>query len=257
MEKDTRISWQDVSFPCKIYEPGFGEISRVIIAVHGFGGTRNSPAVAAVADEMAFYNTATLCFDLPAHGDHPMGAWDLTLANCRGCLMAVAEYARSEWPDAEFCLMATSFGGYIALLAMDDLKELLGRIKVVLRSPAVRMHKTFLAAARTDEEDFLKRGRITCGYDRKMDIPYRFYEELQINNACANYEMPMMIVQGDQDEQVLPEDVEFFRLLNDQAKLVILPGCDHRFLHEGQLDMLVDLARDWFLCEDVLLCEWQ
>lgn len=257
MEKTMVLSRAGMEIPCKLYIPEYGNVSRCVIAVHGFGGNRNSPAVAAVADEMAFYNTATIIFDLPAHGDNPMGAWDLTLENCRNTLLAVAQYAQSLWPEAEFCLMGTSFGGYVALLAMDDLKELLGRIKVVLRSPAVRMHKTFLAVARIDEEEYLKRGRIVCGYDRKMDIPYRFYEELQVNNACANYEMPMMIIQGDRDELVLPEDVEFFRLLNDQAKLVIIPECDHRYLHEGQLDMIVDLARDWFLCEDVLLCEWR
>ena len=89
-----------------------------------------------------------------------------------------------------------------------------------------------------------------------MEIPYSFYEELTQNNAMANYDMPLMILQGDRDDIVRPRDVEYFRLLNDQAKLVVFPGTDHRFKRDGELEMIVDLTRDWFLCEEVLLSDW-
>ena len=257
MERILVLPWAELQVPCKIYEPGYGEISRVIVGVHGFGGDKDSSVIAAIGEEMGFYKTATISFDFPGHGDSPLPARMLNLSNCHKSLMCAVDLAKQLYPTAEeFCIFATSFGAYVTLLAMDELKERLGHIKLVLRAPAVRMAETFLTMARLSEEQFLKKGRVICGFERKMEISYSFYEELTTHNAMANYDMPMMILQGDCDDIVLPHDVEFFRLLNEQAKLVMFPGTDHRFKREGELDMIVDLARDWFLCEEVLLSEW-
>lgn len=258
MERLLSVPCEELQVPCKIYEPGFGEIRRVVIGVHGFGGDKESSVLAAIGEEMGLYQTATVTFDFPGHGESPMPARTLNLTNCRKSLMAAVDTARERFPNAEeFCIFATSYGAYVTLLAMDELTEMLGHIKLALRAPAVRMAETFLTIARLSEEEFLKKGRVICGFERKMEIPYSFYEELTTHNAMANYDMPLMILQGDRDDIVLPHDVEFFRLLNEQSKLVMFPGTDHRFKGEGELDMIVDLARDWFLCEDVLLSEWQ
>lgn len=258
MERTLMLPCQELQVPCKIYDPDCGPIRRVLIGVHGFCGDKDSSVIAAVAEEMGFYQTATISFDLPGHGESPLPGRSLNLENCHRSLMTAVDLARELYPAAEeWCIMATSYGAYITLLAMDELKDLLGHIKLTLRAPAVRMAETFLTMARCSQEQLLKKGRVVCGFGKKMEIPYSFYEELAIHNAMANYDMPMMILQGDQDDIVLPRDVEFFRLLNEQAKLVMFPGTDHRFKGEGELDMIVDLARDWFLCEDVLLSEWQ
>ena len=258
MERTLMLPCDELEVPCKIYDPGYGTIRRVVIGVHGLFGDKESSVIAAVAEEMGFYQTATVTFDLPGHGESAMPGRTVNLRNCHRSLMTTVEYARELYPEAEeWCVFATSFGAYVTLLAMDELKELLGHIKLTLRAPAVRMAETFLTMARCSQEELLKKGRVICGFDRKMEIPYSFYEELTTHNAMANYDMPIMILQGALDDIVLPHDVEFFRLLNEQSKLVMFPYTDHRFKGEGELDMIVDLTRDWFLCEDVLLSEWQ
>ena len=45
--------------------------------------------------------------------------------------------------------------------------------------------------------------------------------------------------------------------LNEQSKLVIIPGASHRFLEDGAWDMVLDLTRDWFEFEQVLCCDWE
>ena len=257
MERTTLISCGEMQIPCKIFEPGFDDVDQVLIGIHGFGGSKDSSVISAVAEEMFFYRTATVSFDFPAHGESPVGDRDLNLTNCIRCLMAAVEHAKAQFPEAKrYAVFASSFGAYIALLAIDELKEALGRFKMVLRCPAVRMNKSFLKIARMDEKLLMKTGRILCGYERKMELGYSFYEQLLMNNAVADHDMPMLILQGDQDEYVDLEDVEFFRLLNGKSRLVLIPGATHRFNHEGDLDMLVDLTRDWYLCEEVLLCEY-
>ena len=258
MNETMILSRGDLRIPVLTYEPDYSAGSRVLIAVHGFGGDMRSSVIGAIAEEMGFYDTFTIAFDFPAHGESPMTARELTLDTCQHSLLEVVDFAKARWPQArEYCLLASSFGAYIALLAIDGLRERLGRFKVVLRCPAVRMNKTFLKLARTDEEGLMKKGRIICGYDRKMELGYSFFEQLQQNNAVADHDMPMLILQGDQDELIDLEDIEFFRILNGKSCLVMIPGATHRFNHEGELDMIVDLARDWYLCEEVLLCEYK
>ena len=257
MERNILLPWGEMNIPCRVYEPDFSDVDQVVIGVHGFGGNKDSSVLRAVAEEMYFYRTATIVFDFPGHGESAASSLELNLRNCKGCLMAVAELAQELFPHVEkFGLFASSFGAYVGLYALDDLMENLGRMKIVLRAPAVRMNKTFLKLARMDEAQLLKKGRVICGYERKMEIPYSFYEELLKTNVVADYDLPMMILEAELDDLVDAEDVEFFRLLNGKSCLVTIPGAGHRFDHEGEMDMIVDLTRDWFLCEEVLLCEY-
>ena len=258
MDQHTILTHGDLRIPIMTTEPDYSTGTRVLIAIHGFGGDMHSSVISAVAEEMSFYNTHTIAFDFPAHGESPMHARELSLDTCQRTLLTVVDYAMARWPQArEFCVLASSFGAYIALLAIDELKDRLGRFRLVLRCPAVRMNKTFLKIARTDDAGLMKMGRIICGYERKMELGYDFFEQLQRSNAVADHDMPMLILQGDQDELIDLEDIEFFRLLNGRSCLVMIPGATHRFNHEGELDMIVDLARDWYLCEEVLLCEYK
>ena len=256
MDYSTILECGDLRIPVLTYEPEYSDHSRVLIGIHGFGGDMHSTVIEAVAEEMGFYNTAAIAFDFPAHGESPMEDRQFSLDTCQRSLLQVVDFARERWPQAkEFCVLASSFGAYIALLAIDGLRERMGRFKMVLRCPAVRMNKTFLKMARTDEAGLLKKGRILCGYERKLELGYSFFEQLEYNNAVADHDMPMLILQGDQDELIDLDDIEFFRLLNGKSRLVMIPGATHRFNHEGELDMIIDLARDWYLCEEVLLCE--
>ena len=256
MDFTTTLERDDLRIPVLTYEPDYSDHSRVLIGVHGFGGDMHSSVIEAIAEEMGFYNTATVAFDFPAHGESPMLDIEFNVDTCQRTLLAVVDWAKERWPQAkEYCVLASSFGAYIALLAIDGLREKMGRFKMVLRCPAVRMNKTFLKIARTDDAGLMKKGRIICGYERKMELGYSFFEQLERNNAVADHDMPMLILQGDADELIDLEDIEFFHLLNGKSALVMIPGATHRFNHEGELDILVDLARDWYLCEEVLLCE--
>ena len=258
MDQHTILTYGDLQIPILTHEPDYSTGTRVLIAIHGFGGNMHSSIIGAIAEEMSFYNTHTIAFDFPAHGESPMHDTQFNLDTCQRTLLTVVDYARARWPQAEeFCVLATSFGAYIALLAIDDLKERLGRFKMVLRCPAVRMNTVFLNIIRMDDKSLLRHGRVVCGYERKLELGYGFFEQLQQNNAVADHDMPMLILQGDQDELIDLDDIDFFRLLNGKSCLVMLPGATHRFNHEGEMDMIIDLARDWYLCEEVLLCEYK
>lgn len=244
--------------PLKIYRPDEGPVSRVVLGVHGLGSSKESTVLAAIGEEMLLYHTATVCFDFPAHGESPMSDRELRLENCGGSLMTVVEFAQEEFPEAgDYCVFATSFGAYVTLLTLEALEMMLEHVKIVLRAPAIRAADILLRIAAVEEAEFLRRGRVTYGFKRKIELPYNFYEDLKNNPAMLNYESPMLLIMGDEDEVVPLEDVLVFRRMNDESKLVIFRETDHRYKQDGELDRLVDLSRDWFQFEDVLLDDWQ
>ena len=68
--------------------------------------------------------------------------------------------------------------------------------------------------------------------------------------------IPMLILQGEEDAYIRADDIQQFNRINEEAKLVTIPGASHRFLEEGAWDMVLDLTRDWFEYEQVLLSDW-
>lgn len=258
MERTVLLTPGELQIPCKIYEPDYGSVTRVVIGVHGFCGHKNNAVLRAVADEMVMYGTATVCFDFPAHGESPMSDRALSLRNCVDVLCAVASWVTEQYSGTQSCIFASGFGAFVTVLAQEELAEILGTVRLVLQTPDFRMADSLLAMKQMTEEAFRKAGRVTIGRvdDRRIEVPFSFYEELRMAISYMDFDMPMLLIHGECDEIVKLKDVEHFRRINEKAQLVIIPGADHQFRGEGQWDMVVDLTRDWFLCEEVLLCEY-
>ena len=257
MEKTFLLSQGELKIPCKISEPDCGGVRRVVPGVHGFRGSANDAIQAGIAEEMEMFYSATLRFDFPAHGESPMDSGAFTLQNCRDTLLTVARYAREQYPRVEdLCIFATGFGAYVTRISLQDLLEMPGRVKLVVQTPSVRMDETLLAMKGITRETFWAMDRITFPAKRPFDVSYRFYEELQENNALTAYPIPMLILHGEEDAYIRMSDIQQFHRINERSKLVIIPGTSHRFLEDGAWDMVLDLTRDWFAFEQVLLSDW-
>jgi pimeloyl-ACP methyl ester carboxylesterase len=180
-----------------------------------------------------------------------------TLENCVDTLLAVAEYARKQYPEVEdLCIFATGFGAYVTLIALQDLLEMPGKVKLVVQTPSVRMHETLLSMLRMSRETLWAMHKAVIRAPRPFEVTYRFFEELQEHIALTTYPIPMLILHGEDDSYIRMTDVQQFHRINEQSKLVIIPGASHRFLEDGAWDMVLDLTRDWFEFEQVLLSDW-
>ena len=259
MEKRFVIQREQYEIPCRLELPEYGTVNRLIISVHGFCGSKDEMIQSFLGEEMALFGYATVRFDFPAHGENPMTDRELTLGNCTQTLLAVAEWARQEYPEIPKCMFATGFGAFVTVQALEDLTEILGSVRLVLQTPDFRMADTLLSMKNITQETLRKQGRVTIGRvtDRKIEVPYSFYEELRGTMVYMDYEMPILLIVGECDEVLNVEDVAHFRRINEQSKLVEIPGADHQFRTEGAWDMVVDLTRDWFEWEQVLLCDYQ
>ena len=256
MEKEFLLQHGELTIPVKVNEPDF-EIRRVVLGVHGLTGSAMDDIQAAIAEEMEFFYSVVYRFDFPAHGESPLDGTYFTLKNCRETLMAVAAHIKASYPDVEdLCIFATGFGAYVTLTCLEDMLDLPGNIRLVLQTPSVRMHETLLAMKRTTKATLRAMGKMTFNTQRPLDVTYEFYKELENTLAFITYPIPMLILHGEEDAYIRMEDIQSFARINDQSKLVIIPGTSHRFLEEGAWDMVLDLTRDWFDFEQVLLSDW-
>jgi len=254
MEQRLMISRGGLQTPCILTEPEYGKPRRIVLGVHGFGGYMDEPIQVSIAEEMSLFGSVSLRFDFPAHGENP--CTELTLEGCVQTLLNVAEYAQERYPELEdLCIFATGFGAYVTLTALQDLLELPGRVKLVVQTPSLHMDQTVLNIKHLSKVTLEAMGYTTLNSKRPLRISYSFYEELLENNAMAAYPIPFLILHGEFDDYIPMADIQLFHSLSQRSKLVIIPGASHRFLEPGAWDMVLDLTRDWFEFEQVLLAE--
>ena len=254
METKFVISRDDRNTPCILSEPDYGTPLRVVLGVHGIAGSKNDDIQKSIAEEMTLFGSPVLRFDFPAHGENEEEV--LTLRGCVDTLLDVAEWAAERYPRArDLCIFATGFGAYVTLTAMQDLIELPLRVRLVIQTPSLRMDQTVLGITRVTPVTLEAMDMVIFRTSRPLGFSYSFYEELVENPALAAYPSPFLILHGQYDDYIPMADIQQLHDLNDRSKLVIIPGASHRFLEPGAWDMVLDLTRDWFEYEQVLLTE--
>ena len=243
-----KIQYRDIKtdrYPIrsKIYLPDC-PVRGIILGIHGFAGDMESSALEALACEAGEIGIALRCFDFPAHGKSSAQEDMLTIENCIKDVLLMADLCRSEYPEADKFLFATSFGGYISLLSSEHLQD----FRFVLRAPAVTMPERFLPdILHTSPEEYEKKGVIECGFERRIMLPYCFYEDLSHHSILEqSFDFPMLIIHGEADDIVPHPDIKMFCSRNPDSTLFVIPGADHRFKNPGELEQVVKAAMSYW-----------
>lgn len=225
------------------------DCENIIIACHGFGGDKESSAITLLADKIKNDKIGVITFDFPGHGKSEVEADELTLNNCISDLETVEEYARNEFKNAKIGVFATSFGAYITLLKINKNGHRYNSI--VLRAPAICMDEILKNAILKETiENYKEKGYAILGYDRQMEVPYKYYEELLNNKLFDIYNVneEMLAIQGTEDDMAPIEDtIKFINEKNTKANLIKIEGADHRMKKEGELDKAINFAREYII----------
>ena len=141
----------------------------------------------------------------------------------------------------------------MTLVCLAELLALPGKLRLVVQTPSVRMHETVLSMKKISRPTLEAMGSVVFRSPRPFNLTYDFYRELAENVVLTTYPIPFLILHGEEDAFINMEDIQNFHRINEQSQLAIIPGASHRFLEEGAWDMVLDLTRDWFEFEQVLL----
>lgn len=235
---------RDYEIKCLAYLPEQGSVTSVTLGVHGFAGDKESSMLKALGKKLTERGGALFAFDFPAHGESPASEESLTVLNCINDLIFLADYVRARYPAAEKFIFATSFGGYISLLASDRLSD----FEFILRAPAVTMPKILLdTVLKNDRDSFEKTGVITCGFERKLSLPFSFLLDLEDMEDTRRLPLSQrsLIIHGTNDSVVPLEHILEYCDSHPDADLRLMEGADHRFKRKGELDCVADLTIDF------------
>lgn len=223
-----------------------------VLAVHGFGGSKESAAISALAEKINRHGLNVLTWDLPAHGERTETAEALSIDRCIGEIKNMEKYI-SENIGGVMCVFATSFGGLCMLHRISESKDPYHRI--VLRVPAVNMARTLLMISKMQDPDFTMEKAETNGFFIRMSrdyvIPYHFYNEL-CSLSCLTTRPEwntnrIMTIYAENDELVAPEDTGMFLKLNPDISSLMIKDSDHRMArHPEHLSQALDAASDFF-----------
>lgn len=175
----------------------------VFIAVHGFDSSKNGSFINFLMENL---NASIVSFDLPMHGESDE---DLLLSNCILDLEVVDSYVRDRFSDCSISLVGSSFGCFVILNYLKKHPDMIYK-NIFFKSAAIKMDKVFSdVLIEEDMESYKKRGYTIKNRNKKMIIPYAFYEELVSNkiNVSDFKDREFYLFHGVKDDTALFDDL--------------------------------------------------
>ena len=122
----------------------------IIIAVHGFTSDRDCSTYQMLLRRMPQAGYGVVGIELPGHGTAESSRETLRVESCKNNIAAAEDYIKRNYPEAEVCYFASSFGAYITALYMTT-REHAGK-KAFFRSAAVNMPTLIVKEHPNDDE---------------------------------------------------------------------------------------------------------
>jgi len=209
-------------------------LEKIVLAVHGFASSKKSPNTAAASSELAKNNIGLLAFDLPSHGENKT---QLRIETCLDAIRQAENYLRQF--NKPICFFSSSFGAYLTLLYLIDNPNQYGEI--ILRSPAIDLHKTMLTILRycnVNLTDFERDKKATV---LEKQVDYEFFLQSKQYNVFENahkIKETINIIYGTEDDVVDNNDIQKLGKVIP-CNLYPIQGADHDFKRLGDLNQMV------------------
>lgn len=242
-------SLNEYNISTKLYLPE-SKPKEIIIAIHGFGGDKESSTINLLAEKMLDVGFGLICFDFPGHGESEVEADELTIDNCINDIISIEDYIKVKYDnEIKIDIFATSFGAYITLLKLFKYETKYN--KIILRAPAIKMDEILKnTLLREPFDKFKERGFTKLGFERVMNIPFSFYQELKQNQILKLYKNnhKILIIQGTEDDVAPIKDTkELISLDKSNFELFEIEGADHRMKKNGELEKALNKAKEYFI----------
>ena len=242
-EKHITIHDDGIPLSAVLENPEFPGKCPLVILLHGFTSAKDRPHNILAATAMREKGFATLRFDLYGHGESGGEFRKHTLYKWISNTMAVIDYAR-ELGYTDLYLSGHSQGGLVAALVAGMESD---RIKgLILRAPAFMIPQ----AARNggmlgytfDPEHLPDSMTIINGLE--LDGNYiRIAQTIRTEDAVDRYKGPVLILHGDEDDTVPPEDSRRMAQRYQNCELAVISGETHHF--DRYPEQMREIIRNW------------
>ena len=220
------------------------ENKAILIVVHGFASSKESPTCKRLEEIMPKIGISTIAIDLPNHGENKND--DLKIKSCLEVIEDTENYIKAHFPNIPIYLFASSFGAFLALLYINNKKSSVK--KVFLRCTAVNMKKILFDSTEPSEwEELNKEGFIiNSHFLRPVRLSIDFYNEIEKYDLFKIFSKPkdilLKMVHGDCDQIAsYAEAVKFSKQFG--IELETINGADHVFSKKEYSDIVFNLAK--------------
>jgi pimeloyl-ACP methyl ester carboxylesterase len=221
---------------------------EIVVVLHGFSSTKESAALQ-ICQELNKIGVSALRIDLDNQGetelDFQTGA---SIPNYIKQVEAALNYCNFQGYK-EISLVGTSYGGSVAFavaLIHPEIKRL------CLRVPVVDYKKHVKEKYDSNEIKKFKKQGFVPYYNKdnkRFDVTFDFIEKSYAYSMFENakkVKIPVLILQGDADEEVNPEDAKTVVLMFSNAKLHIIKGAGHKLDVNGDFSEGLNTLIDFF-----------
>lgn len=208
------------------------DVKKIILTCHGFDSSKDSSSINKIVEGFSETDIPIISFDWAGHGNN---SEKVTVKNCVNIFKNIENKISNEYPNANIFLYGSSFGAYMILLLLSEnfVTNLNKKYPFIfLKSPAIKMNEIFKEKLLEEKiENYKKRGYTIKNRNKRMIIPYEFYEELNEHKIEAqnfiNSNQNIMIFHGTKDEIASINDSK--KLECDNIKIMELIGAPHSF----------------------------
>lgn len=251
IKKVLKSSTNKYDIYCNLFLPDRideNSIDKLVIACHGFGGDKESSAILLLAQSITLKGFSVIALDFPGHGESKDNGEEFLVKNCINDINDVETYYKNINDNMDINFFGTSYGAYAILLKLNSSNREYNSI--VLRCPAIRMKDIFEKSILNGNiEEIIKNKYVILGYERKMKVTLKYYNELKENNIFNIYKSnnKILIIHGTQDDVAPLKDViDFKNKFKDQIILKTIEGADHRFKKAGEIEKVIKIANEYF-----------
>ena len=218
----------------------------LVIVIHGFTGHMEERHIVAVARALNETGCASLRVDMYGHGGSDGEFGKHTLYKWLTNALTVIDYARGLDFATEIYLCGHSQGGLTAMLAAAMKRDVIDGL--IPLSPAwmipEQARQGIILGQRFDPDhipDVIPPWRYT-GLEGNY---LRVAQTIRVEDAIARYDGPVLIIHGEEDEDVpVRYGVEAARLYAN-ADLVLIPGDTH--CYDRHLEQVTEAVKGWML----------
>ena len=223
-----------------------------VICCHGFRGTKeNGGNICQFAAELNNLGLGVIAFDFAGSGESPGNFAEVTLSGQKADLNEVIAYVAGKTRLPLF-LLGRSFGGSTVIAAASDPQVL----AVILWSAPVLLFSTFTHMLGEDQLNAWQKAEsvVIEDEDGSYELGYQLLKDFARHNmedyltVYAASQRPLLIVQGMDDDVVLPDNAYKIKELVPHAQLNIVGGADHRFT--GMTELRQEMTLAWI--KDIL-----
>lgn len=215
---------------------------KIVLSLHGFNGDAWGNGFSKLRKR--FDDILVCSFDCAGHGESEVDAIDMSVELIDNEIKSVLDYLQKTYPNVKIVILASSYGGYRTICALNH-KKISGVSQFVFLNPAFKMLKIMEIIREFDYNTLPEGSKLLMKNGTEKYVSKRFLDEIHENDLYAQkYEnpIPLTMFLGKRDSLVPTQDsIEFSKIYPCQ---IVYLDEEHSFEYPESWDMVATFLKN-------------